>query len=447
MKIRLGIFYKNLRQEYPRGVARVARSIAQKISENDEFETFAISAPFFDLNTVMVDHFDLKNYLQNVPMNLSSNINEEPFSQHSISRKEFFISQLFFLTQPPWFNIIKSLPVPHTIKEKMRLFYKKIKETSNSEKEENLKVLLYEKRCSPLGPISLEFFDIIISFEAFEEIWGWPVENLSIKTIGFFHDAIPLRINEGPFGNSEHFFKEVGNFSMRANRIICNSRSTEMDLKSFFPVSKGKTLVIPLGHDLNFFQSPVQPFRLNSNTKRILMVGDVDNRKNVKNSFRALAVIKKMLPENMLELIIVGNAAQRKYFESLEKDASRYGNVFWPGYLPDSELKKYYQSSDVFLYPSLWEGFGIPVIEAMTAGVPVVCSDLSSLPEVGGDYVKYCDPYDPESIANAVLEMLSMSPDQKEHWVNAAKSYANNFSWQRSTELLVNAIKDLFISY
>ena len=97
--------------------------------------------------------------------------------------------------------------------------------------------------------------------------------------------------------------------------------------------------------------------------------------------------------------------------------------------MSEGSLPALLSECDCFVYPSLWEGFGIPVLEAMSAGVPVVCSDLASLPEVAGPHAIYCDPYDPQSIAAAVNRALAMpSTERKEH-VAAARDWSARFTW------------------
>ena len=89
---------------------------------------------------------------------------------------------------------------------------------------------------------------------------------------------------------------------------------------------------------------------------------------------------------------------------------------------------------DCFVYPSLWEGFGIPVLEAMSAGVPVVCSDTASLPEVAGAHAFYCDPYEPRSIAGAVNRVLELAPAERESRTAAARAWASRFTWDATAD-------------
>jgi glycosyltransferase involved in cell wall biosynthesis len=295
--------------------------------------------------------------------------------------------------------------------------------------------------------MSLRRFDVLVSFELFEHIWDWPVETLPAKTICVIHDTIPLRIDEGPNARPDHFFRCCARPVIRADRLVCVSKSSERDLLAFFPNAKGRTEVIYNGHDLETFgQRELPSAARNPEACRLLMVGDIDRRKNVQNVLRAIPTIKRMLPLCSIELVIVGKNEHEAIFSHLTKIANELGTVKWVGYVPDKNIIDYYRSADVFLFPSLWEGFGIPVLEAMSAGVPVVCSDLSSLPEVGGAHVEYCDPYDPPSIAEAVVRVLKLSPEERQQRIGDARAWAATFTWERSAQQLTQIIRQLAAS-
>ena len=97
-----------------------------------------------------------------------------------------------------------------------------------------------------------------------------------------------------------------------------------------------------------------------------------------------------------------------------------------------------YSGAEVFVYPSLYEGFGLPVLEAMACGVPIVTSDRSSLPEVGGKYATYLDPYDIEGLAMAIA-----SAHKKLHLLNEQMDYAQSFTWEKTAERILGALENL----
>jgi glycosyltransferase involved in cell wall biosynthesis len=127
----------------------------------------------------------------------------------------------------------------------------------------------------------------------------------------------------------------------------------------------------------------------------------------------------------------------------LEQIAGKHADIRWIGYVADADLPSLYASADVFLFPSLIEGFGIPILEAMSCGVPVVCSNISSMPEVGGDCAVYCDPHDPISIADAVASTLTARRDAIAAMTSAARAHARRYTWQSSGDALVDHIRNL----
>jgi glycosyltransferase involved in cell wall biosynthesis len=113
-------------------------------------------------------------------------------------------------------------------------------------------------------------------------------------------------------------------------------------------------------------------------------------------------------------------------------------------------LLKYTRDNDVailaarataVLYPSLWEGFGIPMLESMTAGTPVVAGNLASMPEVAGPHVIYCDPYDTRDMAAQFLRCLTMEPEERRSLVDAARQHAAQFTWRQSAKNLLAVIE------
>jgi glycosyltransferase involved in cell wall biosynthesis len=297
------------------------------------------------------------------------------------------------------------------------------------------------------GLISVNRFDVLISFEAYEAIWHWPVENISPKVVCILYDTIPLRILEGPNARPDLFLRTAGLMTLRADRIVCISLSAERDVAAFFPASRGKTTVIHIAHHAERFRDRGPPGLADAGAvRRILMVGDIDRRKNLHNVYLALPLLKRRMGDARLELLIVGNDGQRQHFASLEQEAMKHADLRWTGYVSDDELPELYRSADVFVFPSLWEGFGIPVLEAMSSGVPVVCSDLSSLPEVGGNCAVYCDPYEPSSIADAIHAVLTMTPAARETAIAKGREWADTFTWNRAGTQMIDLIKEISLA-
>lgn len=455
MKIRVGIFSKNLSSDNPRGVVRVARAITDELNKNKNFEIHALGEPYTTVaGGLMVKGFSMADYLRLVPMvnpyaSIDANLKALSPPSSEVVKKRNLVSFLFgWMLEEPWRTIGFALSKKWKIDHVTRPIYRFVKETTYATLEMVAPDLgiTKENGASDVEAkvFSLNYFDAVVSFEAFEAIWDWWVEELDCIKLGYFHDAVPLRIYEGPQAAPDHYRRVITKMARGADKIACVSNCSKTDLENLFPAASGKAVLVLNGHDLDRFSDAqfVKKDR-ERKTRELIMVGDIDRRKNVQGVLRALPILARMLPEEAISLKIIGNSAFKEHFVHLEGLASAYANITWVGYLSDPELVSAYGNADVFVYASLWEGFGIPILEAMTAGIPVVASDLSSMPEVGGDNVFYCDPYDPKSIALAIYAALQLQNDDLSNWVKNATARAKNFTWQNSSEQLASVIWDV----
>jgi alpha-1,3-rhamnosyl/mannosyltransferase len=216
----------------------------------------------------------------------------------------------------------------------------------------------------------------------------------------------------------------------RAARLAAISHATRNDLVARFPRAAAKTTVVDLAADTAFAADgpPVAP-RYRLDKPYVLALGTLEPRKNLPRLIEAFAGLDADL-RAAHELVLVGGAG----WATGEIDASiaRHRDVVRPlGHVPDADLPGLYREAALFAYPSLFEGFGLPVLEAMSAGTAVVTSDVSSLPEVGGDAVRYADPLDVGSI-RAALDALLRDPAERARLVAAGRRRAAGFSWERT---------------
>ena len=163
----------------------------------------------------------------------------------------------------------------------------------------------------------------------------------------------------------------------------------------------------------------------------ILHVGTIEPRKNIARLIRAFANAKRTarLPH---QLVLVG-ARGWKYAEvdvAIEETSSTRDIIF-AGYVPQDELPLWYQAADLFVYPSLYEGFGMPPLDAMASGVPVITSNTSSLPEVVGDAAIKVAPDDQAAITEAIVRALT-NKSLREQMIDRGIIQAQKFSWQRA---------------
>jgi len=222
----------------------------------------------------------------------------------------------------------------------------------------------------------------------------------------------------------------------KADRIIAVSECTKRDIVKRFNVSETKIDVIHEAAAPGFCQ-----YKTSDSTLRIcrqyridkpyiLYVGTIEPRKNLTALIRAYARLKTSAAIKH-ELVIVGKKSW--YYGKLFREISRESiqdDVIFTGYLPRLYLPHFYNAADLFILPSLYEGFGLPILEAMACGTPVIASNVSALPEVAGDAAILIDPYDVEAIAEAMYRVLT-DGDLRAELVKRGLERVKQFSWER----------------
>jgi glycosyltransferase involved in cell wall biosynthesis len=208
----------------------------------------------------------------------------------------------------------------------------------------------------------------------------------------------------------------------RGGPLLCVSEATRAALVERFPRTAALAHVVHHGVEERFFvERPEQPY--------VLMTGTLEPRKNVARAVEAAAALPEPLRERF-ELLLAGPRGWQT--EQIDAALVRHrATVRELGLVPDEELPDLYAGAAVFLYPSLREGFGLPVLEAMAAGTAVVTSGVSSLPEVGGDAVRYVDPTAVESI-RAGLEDVLTDDGLRARLAAAGRERARRFTWERT---------------
>ena len=225
----------------------------------------------------------------------------------------------------------------------------------------------------------------------------------------------------------------------RAGVLLCISHATERDLLARYPATAGRTVVTPLAADPIFAvpRSDLGEVRERLGLARpfVLAAGTLEPRKNLVRLIEAWARVDA--PDH--ELVLVGPAGW-EFEEVLHRARAQRVRVL--GYVADDLLPALYQLCDAFCYPSLYEGFGLPVLEAMHAGAPVVTSNVSSLPEVAGDAALLVDPRDTEAI-RAALEHVLHDPAEHDRLRAAGRTRAASFSWETTAERTLRALRTL----
>jgi glycosyltransferase involved in cell wall biosynthesis len=223
----------------------------------------------------------------------------------------------------------------------------------------------------------------------------------------------------------------------RSDRILTVSEASKRDILHFFKVPEDKVVVVYNAIDERFSRDPLpedvarvkERFQLDQ--RFVLYVGNIKPHKNLVRLIEAFHALRVGELED-LKLLIIGDEISK--FPALRRAVHQHKlhkHVRFLGYLPDDTLAILYRLAAVFVFPSLYEGFGLPPLEAMVSGTPVVTSNISSLPEVVGDAALLVDPYDIESIVGGMRRVLTDSTLAAE-MRRKGLVRAREFSWERS---------------
>ena len=174
----------------------------------------------------------------------------------------------------------------------------------------------------------------------------------------------------------------------------------------------------------------------------ILFVGVLQPRKNIPTLIKAYYKLKKEGIKD--KLVITGGKGwqYKEIFETVER-LNLQKEVIFTGHIPDDDLPKLYNAADLFAFPSLYEGFGIPPLEAMACGIPVITSNTGSLPEVVGDAGIMVDPYDIDGLAKAMYEVLN-NEGLKEEMVKKGLERAKMFSWKKCAKEVLDVYEEAY---
>jgi glycosyltransferase involved in cell wall biosynthesis len=232
------------------------------------------------------------------------------------------------------------------------------------------------------------------------------------------------------------YFKR--NFSKnikRVDKIIVDSNFIKQEAINLFGVPEDKLIPIYLGVDKDIFKPyPLEElqdvkikYALPENF--ILFVGSIEPRKNIEGLLKAYICLKERTKDD-LKLVLVGFKGWKnnKIMELIKKIKE---DIIYLGYLPDAELGKLYNLATAFAYPSIYEGFGLPPLEAMACGCPVITSNIASLPEVCGNSVYYVNPYETDDIAEGIYKIIT-NEELKKGLVQRGLERAKFFSWEKS---------------
>ncbi len=236
------------------------------------------------------------------------------------------------------------------------------------------------------------------------------IDQLNVKSIVTIHDVIFKRYpKQYPFFDRLGYNLKTKKAIQQSDKIIAISHQTEQDIINYFHAPVEKINLLYQSCNPFYTDNPISPSEIDSDY--FLYVGSVIERKNLLSILKAM---KKISENDRKKLVVVGKGGS--YYDTCRSYASANGLdgfVDWKGNMDNLAIKELYKNAIALIYPSIFEGFGIPVIESMYAGRPVITSNLSSLKEAGGEAALLVDPFNVEEIRSAMESMSHVTEREK----------------------------------
>ncbi len=283
-----------------------------------------------------------------------------------------------------------------------------------------------------------ERVDLVHSLASTAPAWG------RFRRVATVHDLIYARFPEAHAGIRDLGMRVLVPLAVRrSDRVVVDSHSTQRDLVELLGASAERIDVVPLGIGTTRRCEPLPERELRERfdlgEHRIAL--SLSAKRPHKNLLALIGALARIPAERRPLLVLPGyptaheaELRERAHIAGVQED------VRFLGWLSGEEFEGLWQLAQVFVYPSLYEGFGLPVLEAMARGVPVACSSASSLPEVAGDAALLFDPHDESAIA-AALERLLSDPAEAERLRVRGLERAREFTWQRTARLTLESYR------
>ncbi|MEM9264992.1 MAG: glycosyltransferase family 1 protein [Cyanobacteria bacterium P01_F01_bin.13] len=267
------------------------------------------------------------------------------------------------------------------------------------------------------------------------------------------YDLIPLTAKEFVDPNlNSYFFETINSIDHRKDWVTCISEYTRQEFCDYTGFPKERAFVSYLGADSAFgviedkgqIGSVRQSYGIKSSHYFLCLASHLDPRKNIFHLIKTFVRLLRENPNLDVSLVLIGTLRfQRKDVEAAFKEFADYMNqIIFTGYVPDEELNAIYNGAAAFVFPSLYEGFGLPVLEAMQAGVPVISSNATSLPEVAGDAAILIDPKDETDLCRAMLNVLQ-DRTLRQQLSQKGLVQSQKFSWKKCADKTVEIYREI----
>lgn len=271
-----------------------------------------------------------------------------------------------------------------------------------------------------------------------------------IYKIGILYDLIPMLYQDAYLGSDEAretYFRAL-EFVKKMDLLLAISETTKQDAVRLLNISPDKIIVIHAGVDQQFLTIAKEAHtslqeKISHKEPYFLFVGVVDPRKNIKKAIQAFS-INSVAKERNMKFAIAGELSEASKAD-VQDCAFQFGvqdRVVLTGFVSDDKVIELYRNAVALLFPSLYEGFGLPVLEAMCCGTAVITSNNSSLQEVAKGYACLVDPHHAKSISAGITKLME-NPRETAQIVLSAKEYAQAFHWKRVAKTAHDAIQSL----
>lgn len=235
----------------------------------------------------------------------------------------------------------------------------------------------------------------------------------------------------------------------KAQKIITISNFSKLDIIDLYHPRLNKVEVVYNGYNNHLYQPATADERLavrkkyNLHAPYIFYVGRLERKKNIANLIEAFAIIKTRQPNFSHQLCLAGDASYG--YDEIKYLMQEFGleqRVVLPGWVPETDLPALFSAAAVFVFPSKYEGFGIPLLQAMSCGAPIAASEVASIPEVAGEAAVYFDPDDVYRMA-LVIEKILLDQSLSDNLVAAGLARARQFSWERCGRETLKVLENL----
>lgn len=275
-----------------------------------------------------------------------------------------------------------------------------------------------------------------------------PVLGETVPTVVTIHDLADLRIKK--YGVLRTAYRTIVNLiaARRADHVLTVSESSKRDIVRLLRIPESKVTVVYNGVSKEFKpldRKECKDFlasKYSITGNYLLAPGGLSRNKNIRGLLAAMRVLKERGASESLVLLGDKDDREFKYIIAELRQSGLDKSVALPGYVPREHLPAFYNAALLVVYPTLYEGFGFPVLEAMSCGTPVVTSNTSSLPEIAGEAALLVDPRNPEEIADAVQKLLADGP-LRSVLSSRGLVHAQRFTWEKAAKETLKVFLDL----